>query len=52
LYLELAKKLTADGLVPSLRQPPAALVAASDVKSKSDAGKTGYHGVVQLDAER
>ena len=52
LRLELVKKLAADRFIASLRQPPAALVTASDVKSKSHIGKAGYDRVVELDAER
>jgi hypothetical protein len=35
-----------------LRQPPAVLIAASDMEPESDSRKTGHHGVVQLDAKR
>ena len=52
LCFELVKKLAADRFIASLRQPPTALVAASDVKSKSHIGKSGYDRVVKLDAER
>ena len=50
--LQLTKELAADRLIPALRQPPAALIAASDMEPESDSRKTGHHGVVQLDAKR
>ena len=52
LCVELVKKRAADRFISSLRQPPTALVTASDVKSKSHIGESGYDRVVKLDAER
>ena len=45
------EKLTADRFVSSLRQPPAALIAASDVKTEGYSGEALHDGVIQLYAD-
>lgn len=52
LSIEPAKQLAADGFVTSLGQPPAALIAASNVKAKSHIAKPLHRGVVEFDAKR
>ena len=39
-----------DGLVAALGQPPAALIAASEMKAERDFRKSGHEGVVHLDS--
>ena len=45
------EKLTADRFVSSLRQPTAALIAASDVKTEGYSGEALHDGVIQLYAD-
>ena len=45
-----AEEFAADRFVTSLRQPPAALVPASNVESEGHSRKTVYDRVVQFDA--
>ena len=46
------KQFAADTFISSLRQPTAALVAASDVKPESHIAKPVHYRVVQFDAQR
>ena len=45
------EKLTADRFVSSLRQPPAALIAASNMETEGDSRKTVHDRIVQLYAD-
>jgi hypothetical protein len=45
------EQFAADRFVTALGQPPAALIAASDVKAKGHGRKSRRHGVIQLDAK-
>lgn len=46
-----AKELTADRFIASFGQPPAVLVAASEVEAKSNFGKALHDRVVQFHSE-
>ena len=52
LYLEPLEESAADRLVTSLGEPPAALIAASEVERESDIWKSADDRIVQLDAAR
>ena len=49
MRLESSKKVAADRFIAALRQPPAVLVAASDMKSEGHIGKAIRDRVVELD---
>jgi hypothetical protein len=51
LRIKPAKQLAADRFVTPLGQPPAALVAASSVKTERDIVKASHHGIVELDTK-
>ena len=52
LYLESLEEPATDRFVTSFGQPPAALIAASEMERESDIGKSGDDRIVQLDATR
>jgi hypothetical protein len=52
LYLEALEESATDRFVTSLGEPPAALIAASEMERESDIWKSGDDRIVQLDATR
>ena len=52
LYLEPLEEPAADRFVTSLGEPPAALIAASEMECESDTWKSGDDRIVQLDTTR
>ena len=52
LYFEPLEKPATDRFVTSLGEPPAALIAASEMERESDIGKSRDDRIVQLDATR
>ena len=44
-----SKDLFGEKIIASLQQPPAALIAPSEMKAESDVRVIAYHGVVHLD---
>lgn len=52
LRVQLAEQLAADRFITSLGQPPAALIAPSDMESESHVGKSSHDGIVEFYADR
>lgn len=52
MRFDAAEELAADRFIPPFGQPPAALIAASEVEGKGHSGEAVHESVVQFHSER